>query len=68
MSKNIFEQIEGDDSLPENVKQETLSNVYALRMVLDLADLFLVKSANTMGQTFQPPQVIDNQEVNSPKK
>ena len=47
---NAFKQIEPNDNLPKRVKKETLSNIYSLKMFMDLMDLFVVKSASTFSK------------------
>jgi len=46
---NVFQEISPDDELPEEVRQQTLSNLYSLRLVLDVMDLFVVKAGAAMG-------------------
>ncbi len=57
--KNVFKQIESDESLPAEVKKQTLSNLYNLRLILDVVDLFSVKAASTfvesLGSSQEPP-------------
>ena len=53
-SSNPFKRIEPSDSLPPEVKNQTLSNVFGLRLILDLADLFLVKSATSFLDSISP--------------
>jgi hypothetical protein len=47
---NVFQEIMPDDELPEEVRQQTLSNLYSLRLVLDVMDLFVVKAGAAMGE------------------
>lgn len=48
---NVFQDISPDDKLPEDVRQQTLSNLYTLRLVLDVMDLFVVKAGATLGES-----------------
>lgn len=44
MDKNAFKEIESQDNLPPEVKQQTLGSLYALKLVFDLVDLFVAKA------------------------
>ncbi|MEO1450119.1 MAG: hypothetical protein AAFV07_11360 [Bacteroidota bacterium] len=55
MSDNAFKQIEPDDNLPPETKAETLSNLFSLKLVLDLVDLFVVKAGATFGASISGP-------------
>lgn len=47
---NVFQEISPDDELPGEVRQQTLSNLYSLRLVLDVLDLFVVKGSAVLGE------------------
>lgn len=55
MSQNPFKQIEPEDKLPPETKGETLSNIFSLKLVLDLIDLFVVKAGATFGTSISGP-------------
>ena len=40
---NVFEQIESDDTIPVQVKEEMLSSLDTVKLVADVIDLFFVK-------------------------
>jgi hypothetical protein len=46
---NVFQEILPEDELPQEVRQQTLSNLYTLRLVLDVVDLFVVKGTTALG-------------------
>ena len=48
---NAFKNIEPKDNLPKQVKKETLSNIFSLKLFMDIMDLFVVKGASTLTQT-----------------
>lgn len=65
MSDNVFKQIEPDDNLPPEARAETLSNLYSLKLVLDLVDLFVVKAGAAFGASISGPSD-STPEQNSP--
>ncbi|WNJ21006.1 hypothetical protein [Pontibacter sp. G13] len=42
---NPFKDLEPQDSLPKQVKKQTLGNIYTARLVSDMLDLFLSKGS-----------------------
>lgn len=65
MSKNAFKQIEPDDNLPAGTKSETLSNIFSLKLVLDLVDLFVVKAGASFGVSISGPEPQTSKEKES---
>jgi hypothetical protein len=60
---NVFQDIMPDDELPEDVRQQTLSNLYSLRLVLDVMDLFVIKAGAAFGEVIassSPPRSTDS--------
>lgn len=47
---NAFKKIEPKDNLPKRVKKETLSNIFSLKLIMDIVDLFVVKGASSLSQ------------------
>lgn len=48
MNNNPFKAIETSDRLPPETKKETLSNLYTLRLMLSVVDLFTVKAGGAL--------------------
>ncbi|MEM7371847.1 MAG: hypothetical protein AAF587_24745 [Bacteroidota bacterium] len=68
---NPFKQIEPKDSLPKEAKQQALGNIYSIKFVMDVLDLFLAKFGATAGESFSteidsPP--IDQHSQDSTKR
>lgn len=40
---NPFKQIEPTDSLPKEAKREALGNIFSIKLVMDVLDLFIAK-------------------------
>ena len=51
MMENPFKQLEPEVSLPPDSKAEILSNIYSLRLVMQMMDLFLVKGPEAMSKS-----------------
>ncbi len=56
MRRNAFKEIEGEDTLPPQVREETLGNVGALAFIMDLVDLFVAKSGQSMIASLSPSE------------
>lgn len=52
--KNAFQEIEPQDSLPEEIKTQTLGNLGAISFVMDLVDLFVANPGNALLATLPP--------------
>lgn len=50
--ENPFKNLASDHSVPNNVKDELNSSIDSLKMFTDLVDLFFVKAASVIGQSF----------------
>lgn len=44
MDSNPFKEIESQENLPPEVKQQTLGSLYAIKLAFDLVDLFVAKA------------------------
>ena len=56
MRRNAFQEIEGSDKLPPRVKEETLGNVGALAFMMDLVELFVARSGQSLLGTLSPSE------------
>ena len=54
MRKNAFKEIEGEETLPPQIKEETLGNVGALAFIMDLVDLFVARSGKSLVESLSP--------------
>lgn len=54
MRKNAFKELEGDESLPPQIKEATLGNVGALAFIMDLVELFVARSGQSMVNSLSP--------------
>lgn len=54
MRRNAFKEIEGQETLPPQIKEETLGNVGALAFIMDLVELFVARSGQSMLGTLSP--------------
>jgi hypothetical protein len=52
---NPFKEIASNDQLPPEVKEQTLSNLYSLQLVLAVVDLFAVKAGGTFTEAVGGP-------------
>lgn len=46
MEENAFKRIESDDSIPDHVKEEMLSNLDFAKLVGDVLEMFFVRGAS----------------------
>ncbi|MEZ4825159.1 MAG: hypothetical protein R3C61_02525 [Bacteroidia bacterium] len=76
---NPFKSLESEKELPESVKDQTMGNVYAAKMIMDIVDLFvgkvglsaqkLINPGASVHGTIKPadsPAQLDNGIENSP--
>lgn len=54
MRRNAFKELESTEKLPPRVKEETLGNVGALAFVMDLVELFVARSGQSLLGTLSP--------------
>lgn len=57
---NPFKRIEPEDKLPQQAKQQALSNIYSIRFVMDMLDLFVVKIGAAVGESLPSYKEIDH--------
>ncbi len=50
--ENPFKKLEPEASLPPHSKAEILNNIYSLRLVMQMMELFLVKGPEAMSKSF----------------
>ncbi len=60
MSTNAFKIIESDETAPENTKQELMSSVESLVLVLRFVQLFLGDYSSVLLDKFKSNNHIDN--------
>ena len=60
--KNVFQQLEDDQKIPPKVKQELMSNLESTKLVGELIDLFMIKSATAIAQVLSPGYVPKEEE------
>ncbi|MCG1036172.1 hypothetical protein [Polaribacter sargassicola] len=52
MDNNPFKKIIHHHSVPDVLKEKVLGDIDAIKLTLDIADLFLVKYPDTVGDLF----------------
>lgn len=58
---NPFKSLdEQDESLPLDVKKQTLGNLFSLRLIMDIIDLFLAKAGASVNIAVSPLTNEDN--------
>lgn len=48
---NSFKNIEPEENLPKNVKDETLGSLYSVKLFIDVLDLFFIKAGGVAGRS-----------------
>ncbi|WP_170134443.1 hypothetical protein [Echinicola strongylocentroti] len=56
---NPFQEIISDEKLPEYIRQKVIDDINLIKLSIDMADLFMVKSPGVLGTLF------DDSEENS---
>lgn len=54
MRRNAFKEIEGEETLPPEIREDILGNVGALAFIMDLVDLFVARSGQSMIASLSP--------------
>lgn len=52
MDENVFKLLEPQEQLPEQMKQKTMDSLRTVQLILDMVDLFFLKSSLTMVRSF----------------
>ncbi len=52
MEDNIFKLIEPHEILPDQVKQKTMDSLKTVQLILEIVDLFVMKSSLTVVKSF----------------
>lgn len=52
MDENVFKLLEPQEQLPEQIKQKTMDSLRTVQLILDMVDLFFLKSSLTMVRSF----------------
>lgn len=60
---NPFKRIEPEDKLPQQAKQQALSNIYSIRFVMDMLDLFIVKIGAAAGESLPSYKETDHTDI-----
>lgn len=56
--ENPFKNIIHNEKLPEALKDKVLSDVSAIRLILDIADLTMIKSPSSLDDLYQTTKPI----------
>ncbi|AGA80752.1 hypothetical protein [Echinicola vietnamensis] len=49
---NPFKEIISDEKLPEYIRQKVIDDINLIKLSIDMADLFMVKSPGVLGTLF----------------
>ncbi|MEL6673118.1 MAG: hypothetical protein AAFR61_13035 [Bacteroidota bacterium] len=48
---NVFKELEANEKLPPEVKEQTLSTLSSVKLIMDFVDLFVVKAGRAFSAT-----------------
>lgn len=51
---NPFKSLDPESELPESVKAQTMGNLYAAKMIMDIIDLFVAKAGSSAHMLISP--------------
>ncbi|MEZ4776442.1 MAG: hypothetical protein R3D00_24920 [Bacteroidia bacterium] len=51
---NPFKNLDPESELPESVKEQTMGNLYATKMIMDIIDLFVSKAGSSVHMLISP--------------
>jgi len=54
--ENPFKQLLYNETLPELIKDKVMEDINLIKLGLDLADLFVVKNPQTLGESLKKPK------------
>ncbi|MBL7870064.1 MAG: hypothetical protein JNM78_00525 [Cyclobacteriaceae bacterium] len=65
---NPFKLLEGDEKVPENLKDKVMSSINFSNMLLDITELFTTNMASSVGSLFKVDSIGEKEEKNKDDK